>query len=873
MRDVFAALAADAGRAGAAAVTVLVMKELGGLMRFAARERLGRLRDWQPMGNWHPIRELHWAWRGVRGRGARAALIVSLVALALAGNGLMFAVADSVVFRPVPYSKAHEIVEIHSIRPGEPGDNFLTPALLDEWRKQTDLFASVQGYLRKNVFVLAEGRSELVDTADVTPGLIELLGAAPRWGRSLTDADARENAAIPSLISARLARRLYGAPEAAVGRTVETTAYPVLVVGVMGDEFLFPSWRYEIWRVLDPRGPLTDGFRGVTSIARTVPELSRHQLAMAMQQRSAAIATAAGTPRGYTGAPGPFFLSSDGPSRTRTMFLVLLGGAMCLLLTACANVASLELAGALRRARTSAVQMALGASRGVLARVALLEGALLIVAAAAVGGGLAWLSVAALTKMLPSRLMAGSVNAINVDARALVFMAAVAGLGWLLTSLPAVLFASRTTLLHLLKTEDRSSSASRAGALLRRGLTAVEIAIAVTLVVGALLYTRSYAALLGVDKGFDASNLVEISFTVPAEYYSAPGEIARFMDELVTRVRSVPGVVAAMVGGAPPSRGNSPSAVRLSIDGRPPAEETVSLGEARVSLDYFTVTRIPVRSGRTFVAPEASTNVIVTESFANRFWPDGQAVGRSFRLVRGGRSEAVPLRIIGVAADVRTDRPDAGAAGESRFHYYTAYQPAPPPTPPATSPAPRPRSSGGMYRVFGATARLDFPDRADAVLAAARAVDPRLHVTLEFVEDKYAAMFSDVQLATRVTNAFGALAFVVAVVGVYGVMAYLVAGRRREIGIRMALGADRRDVSRLVMASAVKLVVAGTVLGIAGALVLARWTSSQFYGVSPTDPLTYLGVAAAILVTAVIATWQPARQAARIDPALTLRTE
>jgi ABC-type antimicrobial peptide transport system permease subunit len=159
------------------------------------------------------------------------------------------------------------------------------------------------------------------------------------------------------------------------------------------------------------------------------------------------------------------------------------------------------------------------------------------------------------------------------------------------------------------------------------------------------------------------------------------------------------------------------------------------------------------------------------------------------------------------------------------------------------------------------------------VLAAARAVDPRLHVTLEFVEDKYAAMFSDVQLATRVTNAFGALAFVVAVVGVYGVMAYLVAGRRREIGIRMALGADRRDVSRLVMASAVKLVVAGTVLGIAGALVLARWTSSQFYGVSPTDPLTYLGVAAAILVTAVIATWQPARQAARIDPALTLRTE
>jgi len=878
MREVFAALSADARRkAGVLAVAVLLMKELRGLMRFALRERFSRLADWQPAGgSWHPLRELRWAWRGVRGRGWRAALIVLLVGLAVAGNVLVFAVADSVVFNRVPYPKASEIVEIQAVRqPGERGDRFFSAALLDEWRKQTDLFSSVQGYLTKNVFVVAEGRSEIVATADITPGLIELLGVAPRWGRSLVDADARETAAIPSLLSARLASELFGAPAAAVGRHIETTAQPLLVVGVMAGDFMFPSAPCRIWRVMDPRGPLTRGFVGVQSIARMAPGISPEQLASQIQQRSAAIGAAAGARAGYSATAGPFYMaSSPGSARARTMFLVLLGGALCLLLTACANVASLELAGALRLARTSAVQVALGASRAMLARVALFEGAILIGAAVAFGGAVAGIGTGALGALLPRQMASSTVNAIDVDRRALVFIAAIAAAGWALTSLPAVLYASRAKLLPLLKAEDRSAAASRGGALVRRGLTVFEVAMAVMLVTGAVMYTRSYVALLGVEKGFDSSNLVEVSFTIPVEYYDGPGESRAFAEEVVARVRSMPGVLAAIDGSAPPSSGNTPfGGVGMSIDGRPAGDETFSVGESPVHPDYFKVIGLPLRSGRWFTEQDPPSTAIVTERFARRFWPEGRAVGRSFRRLVSGDKEQPPLQVIGVVGDFRSSRPDTTSAGASSFFYYTLRQPPAPPPPAGTAARPRPPYPGGSWRFLNVMARLDSPAAAAAVLDAARTVDRRLRVTLESVDEKYALLFSDVLLATRVTNAFGAIAFLVAIVGVYGVMTYLVAGRRREIGIRMALGADRRDVSRLVMTSAARLVVAGTLAGVAGALAASRWTASQFFEVSAMDPVTYVAVAAAILVTALVATWHPARQAAGIDPALTLRSE
>jgi putative ABC transport system permease protein len=557
------------------------------------------------------------------------------------------------------------------------------------------------------------------------------------------------------------------------------------------------------------------------------------------------------------------------------MLLILIGGALCLLLTACANVASLELAAAVRRARTFAVQMALGASRAGLARIALLEGALLMAAAGLAGLGLAWLGLEVLTAYLPRQMVAMTANPIDLALRTLVYMMGISAATWLLAALPIVVYASRATLLGLLKAEDRTAAASRTGMLVRRGLTVAEVAIAVVLVVGAVMYTRSYVAMLRVDKGFDSANLVQASFTIPVEYYDSIREHREFANTVLSRVRALPGVVAAMDTGAPPDTGNSPfGGVRMEVDGRELGEQTFTIGDSPVPFDYLAVVGLPLRGGRWFDTHDPATNVVVTEKFARRFWPDGRAVGRTFRRL-DSRGRDVPLnQVIGVIADFRAGRPDgAGRSGESSYYYYTLRQPPPPPVPAKPGAPPRPPSTGGSWRFLNVTARLDSPARAPAVLEAARSVDRRLRVTLESVDQKYAGMFADVLLATRVTGAFGLIAFLVAVVGVYGVMAYLVAARRREIGIRMALGADRRDIGRLVFASSARLVVIGAALGLGGAMLLSRWAASQFYGVSATDPVTYAVVGVTMLATALVATWHPARQAASVDPAITLRAE
>ena len=842
---------------------LLWMREVSGMAKFALRERFFSA----PSGpGWRTLTsELRWARRGVRARGWRAALVVLLVGIALAGNLIVFAVADAVVLTRLPYPRAHEIVEIHSGSVGQRPSRWLSPALLDEWRRQTDLFVSVQGYLTKTVFVLTDGPTEFVQAADVTPGLVELLGVRPKWGRTLIEADANETGTVPALIAEPLARKLFGRPEAAVGRAVDTTAYPLLIVGVIPAGFGFPTGLHQLWRALDPRGPLAADAVGVSSIARRAPHAPA-DLTAAVVARSRLVGDAAGAGARYEARVEPLYTSASVSERVRAMFLLLLGGAACLLLTACANLASLELAGALRRSRVFAVQMALGASRAILARVALLEGALLIGAAAVAGTALARAGIGVVQASMPSTMLWAAPNAIDLDGRAMIFMLGVAAATWLLASAPLVLHVKRTHPMDLLKTDDRAA-ASRGGRMVRHVLTIAEVAAATALVLGGALYTRSYAALLGADKGFDSTNLVVISFTMPPDAYRGPGQIDGLADAVLTRLRTVPGVVGAVCADPPPYV-TSPRRVILEIAGRRQPEGEVLLRSTPASPGYFDVLRLPLRHGRWLMDNEPPDHVLVSESFARTFWPEGTVVGSAFRSSVGDQWK----RIVGVVGEFRTRRPDETPATRE-YHYYTPPQrsTAPALVPVTEAPGSRPPSSGTSTQFMSVTARLDSPVRATAVLDAARSVDPRLRVTLESVDDKYASMFADMLLAMRVTSAFGVLAFLVAIVGVYGVMAYLVAGRRREIGIRMALGADRRDIAGLVLASSARLVVIGAALGLGGALLLSRWVASQFYGVSATDPVTYMLVGVTMLATALVATWHPARQAAGVDPAITLR--
>jgi len=232
------------------------------------------------------------------------------------------------------------------------------------------------------------------------------------------------------------------------------------------------------------------------------------------------------------------------------------------------------------------------------------------------------------------------------------------------------------------------------------------------------------------------------------------------------------------------------------------------------------------------------------------------------------------LRVVGVVSEFRGDPRHTRIIGDqAAYFYYAQRQPLPPPPPPPAVPAPPRIDNGGSYGFLNVIVRLDSPDRAASILSTARALDPRLQVTLEMVDDTYAKQYGDVLLTSRVVGAFGIVAFVVAVVGVYGVMAFLVAGRTREIGIRLALGAAHADISRLIVGSSLKLVVTGAALGLVAAAMLSRWITAQLFGVTGTDPVTYATVTVAVVSAALFATWQPARQAARVDPAITLKSE
>ena len=798
-------------------------------------------------------------WRGVRARGWRAVLAIALLTLSLAANTVVFSAADAFVFNRVPYANASRLVEIAARNPqtGAVGSPFATAAVLDQWQAHSDVFATVQGYLVKNVFVTATETAR-VPIADVTPGLFDLLGVRPRWGRGFAAADAAQTSPVPAIVSEAFARRRFGAPAQAINQLVTTSSRPLLVVGVMPAQFAFPDAATPIWRVMDPHGPLTAGFAGTFTIARLADGIPFERARELVQARASAVGAAAGTRQPYAATLTPLRMATA-PQTQRQLLLVVLGTAICLLLTACANVASLELTAAVTRARTYAIRLALGEDRSRLIGSALGEGLVIVGIATAAATALARAGTTALAAYLPDHLQASSGNPMHVDARALVFMAAAALLTWAAASLPVVFFAARANVADLLRLGGGGATAPAAR--LRRAMTIAEVAAAVVLLAGTLLYTRTYMALAAVDNGWNPRGLAEIDVSLPGRLYPTLPAKRDFADRALERLTSAR-IVASGIWGSPPPDAGTVMQSHPQADGKPAGTEMALVGDLQVVPSYFSTLRIPITRGRSFTTADDDMAAIVGEDLARQLWPGADPIGRRFRI-----DTYMPWRhVVGVVPRVRNSFDPPGAIRSSMFQMYS-------PLPRAVS---MPQgvdmfANDASYGVISLTVRVDNAARLADAARLVRSLEPRGEVHVSMIEDEYKEAFADRLVAAQVVGGFGLLAFLLAGAGVYGVMAFLVASRGREIGIRMALGADAPAIRRLVLRSALSLLAVGLAAGAAVALAAGRFVQSQLFGVRPFDPLTWVAVLCAVGAIAALATWRPAHAATRVDPSALLR--
>jgi putative ABC transport system permease protein len=805
------------------------------------------------------------AWQGIRSRGWSAAFVIGLLGVALAANAVMFSVADSLVFRRDPFPHAERIFILQGqTQPPERIDLAKSAVVLQRWRDQPDLVSAAGGSIQKTVFLRGGGSMEEIATLDVTVGFLDVFGGRPQWGRGFGDGDVRDPSAFAVILSEDLARRRFGSPERALGQTLDASAGKHVVVGVMNRAFIYPNIKYEMWRALDPTGPLTEGFGGVSPIIRVSSEIPLERIERQIRERAPRIGAAAGL-SSYSAR----LRTTAGSVTTerRTFVFVLVGAALCLLLAACASAASVALAGSARRVRTSAIHLALGASRARLARIAAIEGAQLVGAALILSLGLTSLGIGAIGAALPDTLRRSTTNPIDLDARVVIVMFALAAITWLAASLAPILSTFRSNLITLLKNDDRGAVSSRATAFWRRSLTASQVALAVALVICAGLFARTYGNLLAVDKGFDSSNLFSVAWSMPADY-----PLSMLRTKALDVLQKTTGVEAVTTSAPPPSTGDSPSPRRVEVDGAAPLDPPVLVGRKWVDANYFNVVRMPLLAGRLPQPGDAPTDVVIPSLFARRFFGSADPVGRSFRT-----SEKEPWqRVIGVVGDFRISRTRLPQDGDPELYFYvmsadTLARPGAPA--PAAASQPRRVDTGGSWRFLSLTLRTNGQVPASSLQMIAQQIDPQVPATVSDVDKRYAAQTDDTRLAASVVSIFGWLAFIIAMAGVYGVMTFIVASRTREIGIRVALGADTIAIRRFVLGSSLRMVLLGGVAGIGLALLISRWLQSQLFGVSAVDPATYSAAAVVAVVGSALATWLPARHAASVDPAITLRRD
>jgi putative ABC transport system permease protein len=798
-------------------------------------------------------------------------VIVLTLALGIGATTAIFSVVNAVILQPLAYPQPGELVHISSQFPNQGFDQFwISPPEFLELQERARSFDAIGAFAIGQANLTAPDRPRRVNAARVSAELFAALNVQPMIGRWFELSETRPNGAPVVILSYEVWRSSYGGDAAVVGRSVEVNGQPLTVVGVMPPRFDLMDRHVEVWAplVLNPAqqnrgnhylyliGRLKDG----TTLAA-----ARAEMDTLLAAWPSSIAQTAGANQGpHTPHPTLHRLRLDElqtqiVGSARTAVLVLQGAVILVLLIACANVASLLLARAESRHREFAVRSALGAGKWQLLRRFMSEGLVLSIVGAAVGLAIGVLGVRALIAAYPNSLPRSA--DVVLDLRVLAFTVIVAVASAVVFGFaPLFHLAPATTAAALKEGGQRTTGGARNR--LRRGLVAAEVALAVALVIGAGLLLRTVLNLSRVDTGFTRGQLLTFGISLPPPKYASGPQILSFYQRLMDELRGVPAVsgVAAMTG-LPPVRDVNANDTMIEGYTPPPGGPGHNIEYYQtISNGYIETMGIPLVAGRTFLPTDAigAPLVLVNETMANAYYGSGQsALGRR---VRPSGANQTWFTIVGVLKDVK----QGGVEKKTGTELYFSFEQRATLVPQAT-----PLAMNLVVRTAADVASL-----AGTIHGIVNQLDATLPVIrLRAMDEVFDEAIARQRLLARLLGLFAALAVTLAAIGSYGVLSYMVTERRREIGIRMALGAGRDTVMRMVLSQGLRLAVAGIVIGLAMAFAMNRVLSTLLFGVSPSDPLTVGAVIVMMTGVAAIGCYLPARFATRVDPMIVLRED
>ena len=782
---------------------------------------------------------------------------VTVLALGIAANTSMFSLANVVLLRPLPYRDAGRLVmvwENYSFI-GFPM-NTPAPGNFADWKAQSRSFEDLAAMAGRSLSLAGPGEPLKINAYEVTANLFPVLGVSPAFGRIFSDDEDKPGGARVAILSHGFWLRRFGGDAQTVGRQIQLNDANYTVIGVMPKGFLFPDRETEMWVPLrlTSRDLANHGShylhvvgrlkRGVTlGAANAELSLIARDLAQRYPMSNTSVGAYAMLLRDY--------LVGD----LRVAILVLLGAVGFVLLIACANVANLALARAAGRQRELAVRMALGAGGGRIIRQVLTESVLLSTTAGAAGLLLSVWGFAFLRQLIPTGL--ADVEQLRLDWRMLGFTGGVSVFAGILFGIAPALRVSGMPVMDVLKQAGERGAAGGAGNRMRHGLVIAEIALAVVLLCGAGLMIESFLKLRGIDLGFRTEKVLAVETPLPRPRYADFSRRTAFYDQVLDRLTRLPGVVSAGCTTWLPytNRGGTRG---FTIEGRPQPKpgEVYDANTRVISKDYLETLGVPLKRGRLFDVHDTLDSMptaLINETMARQFWPGEDPIGK--RIETGDNDRREPwITIVGIVGDMRQMGLDQLPRAEMYFPYrqQSFYSPD----------------------YFSVRATGDPMQLAEAVREAIWAVDKQQAVAgIMPLEDLVDEDLAPRRLQANLLGGFAGMALLLASLGIYAVLSFAVAQRTQEIGVRVALGAQKADILRIIVGQGARLIALGIAIGIAAALALTRALQHLLYGLSATDALTFAGAVIVLGGIALLACYIPARRAMRLDPMQALHYE